>query len=113
MSLLQPFENTTGEMYMFVLTNFIVALAKIIDIVFTLYIWIIIFRAVISWVNPDPYNPIVIFLYRITEPVLGPVRRKLPAGNLGIDLSPLIVLLVILFLKYFLVATMLQLAQRI
>lgn len=98
---------------MFVLSNFIIALAKIIDIALTIYMWIIIFRALISWVNPDPYNQIVIFLYRVTEPVLGPIRRKLPMGNMGMDFSPVIVLLIILFLKYFLIETMIQLAQRI
>jgi YggT family protein len=96
---------------MFVLGNFIVALAKVIDIVLTLYMWIIIFRALISWVNPDPYNQIVIFLYRVTEPVLGPIRRRLPMGNTGIDFSPIVVLLVIVFLKYFLVETMIQMAR--
>lgn len=98
---------------MFVLGNFMVALAKVIDIVLTIYMWIIIFRAVISWVNPDPYNQIVIILYRITEPVLGPIRRLLPMRNTGIDFSPVIVILVIVFLKYFLVETMLQLAARL
>jgi len=98
---------------MFVLSNFIVAMAKVIDIVLTVYMWIIIFRALISWVNPDPYNQIVIFLYRITEPVLGPVRRMIPLRNVGLDFSPIIVLLVIMFLKYFLVETMIQLAQRL
>jgi YggT family protein len=96
---------------MFVLSNFIVALAKIIDIVLTLYMWVIIFRAIISWVNPDPYNQIVIFLYRVTEPVLRPIRRKLPMSNAGIDFSPVVVLLVIIFLKYFLVETMIQMAR--
>jgi YggT family protein len=98
---------------MFVLSNFIVALAKILDMVLTLYMWIIIFRALISWVNPDPYNQIVIILYRITEPVLGPIRRMIPLRNIGIDFSPVIVLLVIMFLKYFLVETLIQLAQRL
>ena len=98
---------------MFVLSNLIIALAKIFDIVLTIYMWIIIFRALISWVNPDPYNQIVVFLYRVTEPVLGPIRRKLPMGNTGIDFSPIIVLLIIFFLKYFLVETMIQLAQRL
>ena len=98
---------------MFVLSNLIIALAKIFDIVLTIYMWIIIFRALISWVNPDPYNLIVVFLYRVTEPVLGPIRRKLPMGNTGIDFSPIIVLLIIFFLKYFLVETMIQLAQRL
>jgi len=98
---------------MFVLSNFIIALARIIDIALTVYMWIIIFRAVISWVNPDPYNKIVIFLYRVTEPVLRPVRRILPMRNLGIDFSPIIVILVIIFLQYFLVESIIQLARHL
>jgi YggT family protein len=97
---------------MFVLGNFIIALAKVIDIVLTLYMWVIIFRALISWVNPDPYNQIVIFLYRVTEPVLRPIRRILPMRNVGIDISPIIVILIIVFLQYFLVETIIQLAHR-
>lgn len=98
---------------MFVLSNFVVALARIVDIVLTLYMWIIIFRAVISWVHADPYNKIVIFLYRATEPVLRPVRRIIPLRNVGIDLSPIIVILAILFLQYFLVETIIQLARNL
>jgi YggT family protein len=97
---------------LFVLGNFIIGLAKVIDIALTLYMWIIIFRALISWVNPDPYNQIVIFLYRVTEPVLGPIRRRLPMRNIGIDISPIIVILVIIFLQYFLVETMIQMARH-
>jgi YggT family protein len=97
---------------MFVFNNLVVALAQVINIVLTIYMWIIIFRALISWVNPDPYNQIVIILHRITEPVLGPVRRRIPMRNIGIDLSPVIVLLVIIFLKYFLVETLIQMANR-
>lgn len=98
---------------MFVLSNLIVALAQIINIILTIYMWIIIFRAVISWVNPDPYNKIVIFLYRVTEPVLGPIRRLIPRNNLPFDFSPIIVLLVIMFLQYFLVQTIIDLAHRL
>ncbi|PKN39228.1 MAG: hypothetical protein CVU62_03280 [Deltaproteobacteria bacterium HGW-Deltaproteobacteria-2] len=98
---------------MFALSNLIIALAKVVDIVLTLYMWIIIFRAVISWVNPDPYNQIVVFLYRVTEPVLQPIRRKLPMRNVGIDISPIIVILAIVFLKYFLVETIIQLASHL
>jgi YggT family protein len=98
---------------MFVFSNFIVALAKVIDIVLTIYMWIIVFRALISWVNPDPYNQIVVFLYRFTEPVLGPIRRRLPMSNIGIDFSPIIVILVIIFLQYFLVQTMIQMAAHL
>jgi YggT family protein len=95
---------------MFVLQNFIVALAKVIDLILVVYMWLIIARAVLSWVNADPYNKIVIFIYRVTEPVLRPVRRVLPGKNLGIDFSPVVVLLVIFFLRYFLVQTIIQLA---
>lgn len=98
---------------MFVLSNFIIALAKVIDIVLTVYMWIIIFRAVISWVNPDPYNKIVIFLYRATEPVLRPVRRLLPMREAPIDIAPLIVILGIIFLQYFLVQTIIQFARHV
>ncbi|OPY09025.1 MAG: YGGT family protein [Syntrophaceae bacterium PtaB.Bin095] len=95
---------------MFVLENLIFALAKIIDMGLTLYMWLIIGRAVVSWVNPDPYNPIVNFLNRATEPVLAPVRRWIPMGGLGIDISPVIVIMAIYFLQQFLVRTMMQMA---
>lgn len=98
---------------MFVLGNFIVALAKIIDMVLTIYMWIIIIRAVISWVNPDPYNPIVQFLYRVTEPVMEPVRRWLPFRGMGIDISPVIIILAIIFLQSFLVKSMIELAAHL
>ncbi len=98
---------------MFVLSNFVVALAKIIDIVLTLYMWLIIARALISWVNADPYNQIVIFLYKATEPVLRLVRRIIPFRNVGIDLSPMIVILAIIFLQYFLVETLIQFASTL
>ena len=97
---------------MFVLSNFIIAIARVIEVVLTVYMWIIVIRALISWVNPDPYNKIVIFLYRVTEPVLRPIRRMIPRHNLPIDFSPLIVLLVILFLQYFLVQTIIDWAHR-
>ena len=93
---------------MFVLENLIFALAKIIDMGLTIYIWLIIGRALISWVNPDPYNPIVTFLYRVTEPVLAPIRRWIPPRGMGIDISPIVVILVIYFLQMFLVKTMIQ-----
>lgn len=98
---------------MFVVENLIVALAKIIDLALTVYIWIIIARALISWVNPDPYNPIVTFLYRATEPVLAPVRRLIPIRGLGIDIAPIIVIMIIYFLQMFLVKTMMQMTGYI
>jgi YggT family protein len=98
---------------MFVVENFIVALAKIIDIGLTIYIWLILGRAIISWVNPDPYNPIVTFLYRATEPVMAPIRRLVPIRGLGIDISPIIVIMIIYFLQTFLVKTMIQMTGYI
>ncbi len=98
---------------MFALANFLGALAHVIDVVLTVYMWLIIARAILSWVNPDPYNPIVRFLYNVTEPVLGWFRRIIPLQFGGVDLSPLAVLLVIVFLQKFLVATLLDLARRL
>ncbi|MBU2252542.1 MAG: YggT family protein [Proteobacteria bacterium] len=95
---------------MFVLGNFIAAAAHIIDIALRIYMWIIIIRAVLSWVNPDPYNPIVRLLYQVTEPVMALVRRWIPLRGMGIDFSPMIILLAIVFLKSFLVKSLLQLS---
>jgi YggT family protein len=96
---------------MFVFTNFLSAVAYVIEILLNIYMWIVIARALISWVNPDPYNPIVSFLYRATEPVLYRVRRIIPDLG-GIDLSPLIVLLIIYFLKEFLVKSIYMISYR-
>ena len=98
---------------MFMISNFLFALAKLINFVLSAYIWIIIGRAIISWVNPDPYNPIVRFLYEVTEPVLSRIRRYIPAFVGGIDFSPMIVILVIIFLQSFLVPTIQQLAATL
>jgi YggT family protein len=95
---------------MFVLGNFIIAVARIIDIALTIYMWIIIIRAVLSWVNPDPYNPVVRLLYQVTEPVMARVRRWIPFRGMGIDISPMIILLAIVFLQNFLVPSLMQLA---
>lgn len=98
---------------MFVAGNFLSAVATVLDMALTFYMWVLIVRALLSWVNPDPYNPIVQFLYKVTEPVLYPVRRAIGGYRLGIDLSPLIVILVIIFLQQFLVATLREAARQI
>ena len=97
---------------MFALKNLIEALASILNLGLTIYLWVIVARALLSWVNPDPYNPIVRFLYNVTEPVLGWVRRRVPLIFGGLDLTPILVLLAIIFLQRFLVATLFDLAQR-
>jgi len=98
---------------MFIITNFLVAVARILDIGLTLYMWIVIARAVISWVNPDPYNPVVRFLHPVTEPVMYNIRRWIPVYYGGIDFSPIIVILVIIFLQSFLVQSLIQMASRL
>ncbi|HSE60175.1 MAG TPA: YggT family protein [Nitrospiraceae bacterium] len=97
---------------MFVLGNVLQGLATILSWVLTMYQWIIIARALISWVNPDPWNPIVQFLERATEPVLAPIRRML-GWRMGIDISPLVAIFVIIFLQYALVATLHDVAVRL
>lgn len=97
---------------MFILGNLLVAVANICDIVLTLYMYMIIASALISWVNPDPYNPIVRFLRRATDPVLDRIRSKMPYMG-GIDLSPLAVILAIYFLKSFVVRSIIEIGIRI
>jgi YggT family protein len=96
---------------MFVMNNFMMAIAQLLDFLLTAYMWIIIGRAVISWVNADPSNPIVRFLYEATEPVLSRIRRFLPMSMGGIDFSPMILILGIMFLQSFLVQTLKQVAM--
>jgi YggT family protein len=94
---------------MFVVSNFVLTIARLLEVVLEVYFWIIIVRALLSWVNPDRYNPIVRFLYQVTEPVLRPIRRRL-SMQMGLDLSPLIVILVIKVLQWFLVDSLRDLA---
>ena len=96
---------------MFILGNFIAAIAHIIDILLSVYLWIVIIRAALSWVNPDPYNPIVRLIHQLTEPVMAPIRRRIPLRGGGMDFSPLVILLVIIFLQSFLVSSLLQLSS--
>ncbi len=96
------------------LGNFFLAIAKVLDIVLTLYMWVVIISALLSWVNPDPYNPIVRTLRNLTEPVFYRIRRTAPFVMVGgIDLSPLIVILAIVFLKQFLVNSLFQMAVTV
>ena len=98
---------------MFLLANLIDALAAVVNTLLWLYMWIMIARAVISWVSPDPYNPIVRFLYSATEPVLYRLRRAFPLYAGGIDFSPILVFVAILFLQRFLVQSLYDLAQAL
>ena len=98
---------------MFVAGNFLGALAGLLDTVLTLYVWIIVGRAVISWVNADPYNPIVRMLYNLTDPVLDRLRQALPMSFGGIDMSPIVAIFIVWFLRAFLVTSLYDLARAV
>lgn len=99
---------------MFVLSNLLGALAQVVDILLSVLYWLIIIRALLSWVNPDPYNSIVQMLHSITEPVLYPIRRFLPFSfKLGLDISPILAILALVFLKAFFVRTLLDISMRL
>jgi len=97
---------------MFVFNNLLAAIAKVLDVVLSIFMWIVIARAILSWVNPDPYNPIVRFIHNITEPVLHQIRKRLPLNFGGIDFSPILVLLAVIFLQQFVVQSLYDLALR-
>ena len=98
---------------MFAIGNLIYALATILDYVLIIANWLVIIRALLSWVNPDPYNPIVQFLYKVTEPILAPFRKLLPAYSIGLDISPIFALIFIWFLRLFLIRTLFGIAMRL
>ena len=92
---------------MFVLSNFISAVAHILDILLNIIYWLVIIRALVSWVNADPLNPIVQFLNKTTEPILEPIRSRMPLNfRFGIDISSVIVILIIMFLRSFLIKSL-------
>ena len=93
-------------------SNFLTAIAKVLDVVLSIFMWIVIARAILSWVSPDPYNPIVRFIHNITEPVLHQIRKRVPINFGGIDFSPILVLLAIIFLQQFVVQSLYDLALR-
>jgi YggT family protein len=95
---------------MFVISNLLAAVAKVLDIALTIFMWIVIARAILSWVSPDPYNPIVRFIHNVTEPVLYQVRKRIPLNFGGIDFSPIIILLAVIFLQQFVVQSLYEFA---
>lgn len=98
---------------MFIFANLLLAIANILDILLTIYMWIVIISAIMSWVSPDPYNPIVRFLRGVTDPIYRPIRRII-GFRLGIiDISPMVVILAIIFVKYFLIRSLIELAYKL
>ncbi len=98
---------------MFIFSNILTGIAQVLDILLNLYMWAIIISALLSWVSPDPYNPIVRFLHQVTEPALGTIRRFIPLRGMGIDVSPIIAILVIIFLRSALVSTLFEIAAHL
>jgi YggT family protein len=104
---------TSQEVFMFIFGNLLIAIANILDIILSVYMWVIIIAAVISWVNPDPYNQIVRFLYAVTEPVLRPIRRVIGRRLGMIDISPMIVILAIIFTRKFFISSLIELGYKL
>ena len=99
---------------MFIVSNLLASFAQVLDMAFGFFFWILVIRCLVSWVNPDPYNAVVQFLYKVTEPVLSPLRRLIPsAWGIGIDLSPLVAVLLLTLLQRFSVATLFDVAARL
>ena len=97
---------------MFVFGDLLISIATIIDYLLGFYKWVVIIAALLSWVNPDPYNPIVRFLYSVTEPVFRPIRRLIGYRLGPIDISPIIVILAIIFIQSFLVRTIIKVGYK-
>ena len=98
---------------MLVLGNLFLAVGNILNILLDIYYWIVIIAALISWVNPDPYNPVVRFLHAVTEPVLRPVRRLIGHRLGPVDISPLIAILAIIFIQKFFIASLIEIGHKI
>jgi YggT family protein len=97
---------------MFIIGNFLEAVATVVHYILNFFMWIVIARAVLSWVSPDPFNPIVRFIHNVTEPVLSRIRSTIPAVAGGIDFSPIIVFLAVVFLDKFIVGNLLGISRR-
>jgi YggT family protein len=98
---------------MYIVGYFLMAVANVLNFVLLFFMWIVIARAILSWVNPDPYNPIVRFIHNVTEPVLYQVRKKIPINFGGIDFSPIIVILVVYFLRDFVVNSLVRFSESL
>ena len=97
-----------------VLRQFTFFVAGVLDWLLNAYLWIVIISVLLTWVNPDPRNPIVRFLYSVTEPVLGQIRRRFPFVMVGnFDLSPIVLIFTIRFLQTVVVSSLFELAVRI
>ncbi|MDI6781931.1 MAG: YggT family protein [bacterium] len=97
---------------MFVFGELLNSIAMLMGMLFKLVYFVLVVRMLLSWVNPDPYNQMVRFVYRVTEPILAPFRRIIPPMGM-IDISPIVVFLLLSFIERFVVGVLLQLSSRI
>ena len=97
---------------MFILGNLIASIAQLLDAVFTIYTWVLVIRVLASWVSPDPFNPVMHFLTRVTDPVLEPLRRVIPPLGM-LDISPIVAFLLLRAIQSFLVRSLLDLSLRL
>ena len=98
---------------MYVIGYFLLAVSKVLDLILLFFMWVIIARAILSWVSPDPYNPIVRFIHTVTEPVLFRIRALIPVSFGGIDFSPIIVIMGVVFLRTFAVSSIFRIARNL
>ncbi len=102
---------------MFIIGNFLSAVAIVLNILLGLYMWILIIRVILSWINPAPHHSviqqIIAFIYQATDPVLRQIRTRLPVVYGGIDFSPILVVLAIIFLQEFLVGSLFSMAAAL
>ncbi len=98
---------------MFLFGNLLLAVARILDVALNLYLWIVIIAALLSWVSPDPHNPIVRFLRAVTEPVFRRIRRLIGFSLGPVDISPLVVILGVIFVRSFLINSLIDLGYKL
>ncbi len=98
---------------MYLISYFLLAVAEVLDVLLTVFMWTVVARAVLSWVNPDPLNPLVRLIRNITEPAIRLVRSKMPIFYDGMDFSPIIVFLFIIFLRIFVISSLTQAARSL
>jgi len=99
---------------MILFANFLLASSRVIHIALMVYIWILVGRVILSWIQVPSLYQIAVILYRITEPVLKPVRKFVPPYRMGgLDISPMIVILILWFLDMFVVRSMTLYAYQI
>jgi YggT family protein len=98
---------------LFVFGNLFSTIAHILDILLEVYMWVVIVRAILSWINPNPYNPLVRIIYGLVDPVTYSISRFFPTRIGMIDIAPFMLLLIIIFLQKFIVRTLFDLAIRI